>query len=205
MATAVPARPYHHGTCAPPCSTRAPSERCEDGGAAALSLRGLARELGVSHAAPGRHFTDKQALLDALALRGWEQLGAAQRAALDAAPQAFEDRLLAVARAYVAFAVGHPALLELMFTAKHAGGDAGEPLRAAADAALAAPLAMIAAAQGAGEVVGGDPERIGVSAWAPVHGIASMASTGMLTGFPLDEVVEEAVRRAILGLRPRAS
>src|SRR4051812_20865357 len=196
--------PYHHGNLRAELLD-AGERALEDGGATALSLRGLAREIGVSHAAPGRHFADKQALLDALAERGYEQLGALLRAALDMAGAGFDARLLALARAYVGFATAHPALLELMFTAKHADGAAGDRLSAAADAALAAPLEVIAAAQASGDVVAGDVERVGVTAWASIHGIASMASTGMITDFPLDEIVEETVRRAILGLRPRAA
>jgi AcrR family transcriptional regulator len=198
----LPPMAYHHGNLRAELID-AGQRALEDGGVAALSLRGLARELGVSHAAPGRHFADKQALLDALAENGYAQLGAVLGEALATTGPAFDDRLLGLACAYVAFATAHPALLELMFTAKHADGPRAVQLRTSADAALAAPLQLIATAQAAGEVVPGDPERIGVTAWAAIHGIASMASTGMLTEFPLDELVEETVRRAILGLRPR--
>ena len=55
------------------CSTRAERTLRDAGGE--LSLRELAREVGVSHAAPRRHFPDKQALLDALAEDGFERLG----------------------------------------------------------------------------------------------------------------------------------
>ena len=57
------ARRYHHGDLR---SALLRSAECalREKGAAALSLRELARDLGVSHAAPGRHFKDKQALLD---------------------------------------------------------------------------------------------------------------------------------------------
>lgn len=48
-----------------------------------------------------------------------------------------------------------------------------------------------------------DLERVTIAAWATVHGIASMASSGMLSGVPLDEVIAESIERAVLGLRPR--
>ena len=68
------ARPYHHGSLRPALLEAA--ERALDrGGVQALSLRELAREIGVSHAAPRRHFAGKQALLDALAEDGYERLG----------------------------------------------------------------------------------------------------------------------------------
>ena len=46
------------------------------GGVQSLTLRELSRELGVSHTSPLRHFANKQALLDGLAVRGFERLGA---------------------------------------------------------------------------------------------------------------------------------
>ena len=84
-----------------------------------LSLRELAREVGVSHGAPRRHFADRQALLDALAEAGFARLGAELRAAVDAAGEDFEARLQATAAAYVRFATRDAALLELMFAGKH--------------------------------------------------------------------------------------
>src|ERR687894_2671163 len=72
----VATRPYHHGSLRP--ALLAAAEKALDrGGVQALSLRELAREIGVSHAAPRRHFADKQALLDALAQEGFARLGAA--------------------------------------------------------------------------------------------------------------------------------
>ena len=70
----------------------------------ALAARARAREVGVSHGAPRRHFADRQALLDALAEAGFERLGAELRAAVDAAGEDFEARLRAAAAAYVRFA-----------------------------------------------------------------------------------------------------
>ena len=75
------ARPYHHGNLRE-ALLLAGEQALEAGGAQNLSLRELAREVGVSHAAPRRHFPDKQALLDALALSGWERLGAALASAV---------------------------------------------------------------------------------------------------------------------------
>src|SRR4051812_26419852 len=90
------ARPYHHGNLRE-ALLDAGERALESGGAANLSLRELARAAGVSHAAPRRHFADKQALLDALAVAGFERLGTA----LDAAAARGDDfpaRLLGLAR-----------------------------------------------------------------------------------------------------------
>jgi AcrR family transcriptional regulator len=64
-------------------------------GVQALSLRELARAAGVSHGAPRRHLPDKQALLDALALDGFERLGRELRTAIEAAGEDFDARFRA--------------------------------------------------------------------------------------------------------------
>ena len=83
---------------------RRPSARCASAASQELSLRELAREVGVSHGAPRRHFPDRQALLDALAEAGFERLGAELRGALEGAGEDFQARLQATATAYVRFA-----------------------------------------------------------------------------------------------------
>ena len=193
-------RPYHHGNLRAALLARAEETLSQDG-AGELSLRELARQVGVSHAAPRRHFPDKRALLDALAEDGFERLGGELREAMTAA-DGFDERLLAFARAYVRFATEHAALLELMFAGKHRPG-AADSLRAAADRAFETPLALITEGQAAGDVVPGDPERVAIVAWAALQGLASMVNSGMLDRAALDEVVADAVHRLVLGLRPR--
>jgi AcrR family transcriptional regulator len=200
MAVAT-ARPYHHGNLRSvllSCAERALS----DGGLAQLSLRDLARQAGVSHAAPRRHFADKQSLLDALAQDGFERLGRELGGALEAAGGGFEERLAALAGSYVRFATRHAALLELMFAGKYRP-DAADGLRAAADAAFAAPLGLITEGQATGAVVPGDPEAVATVAWATVQGLATIANAGMLDDAALDGLVASAVERVVLGLRPR--
>ena len=92
--SATTQRPYHHGNLRSEllsCAERALSE----GGLAQLSLRDLARQVGVSHAAPRRHFADKQALLDALAQDGFDVVGTENGdTALELALRAHPDLVL---------------------------------------------------------------------------------------------------------------
>jgi AcrR family transcriptional regulator len=195
MATA---RTYHHGNLRSALLESAERTLARRG-AAELSLRELAREVGVSHAAPRRHFADKQALLDALAEDGFDRIGREVEEAMSDAGASLSEQLGAFALAYVRFATEHAALLELMFAGKHRS----DSLHEAADRAFAAPLALFATAQASGQVVPGDPERVGIVALATLHGLASLANNGMLGDAELDDVVEQAVERLILGLRPR--
>jgi AcrR family transcriptional regulator len=109
-------RAYHHGNLRSVLLENA-EELLRADGADALSLREVARRAGVSHGAPRAHFIDRQALLNALAVRGFERLGDAVRRALSG-DAAFGDRFRLVARAYVQFAVDDAALMELMFSVK---------------------------------------------------------------------------------------
>ena len=197
-AVTATARPYHHGNLRP--ALLGAAERALADGRE-LSLRELAREIGVSHAAPRRHFADKQALLDALALDGFERLGREMAASLEDAGPAFADRLAALARTYVRFATEHGALLDLMYAGKHRPG--ADALREAADRAFAGPLALVADGQAAGEVIAGDCEQLGLVAWSAFHGLASMANGGLLGDRPVEPLVDEAVARLLDGLRPR--
>jgi AcrR family transcriptional regulator len=191
------ARSYHHGNLRSALLESAERTLSRQG-AGELSLRQLAREAGVSHAAPRRHFADKQALLDALAEDGFERLGRELDEAMAVAGDSLREQLGAFALAYVRFATVHAALLELMFAGKHRAG-----LREAADRAFAGPLALFATAQASGQVVPGDPGRVGIVTLATLHGLASLANNGMLGDAELEDVVEEAVDRIVLGLRPR--
>src|ERR1700733_8254711 len=96
-------RPYHHGNLRTALLRQA-QRTVRERGVQQLSLRELAREVGVSHAAPRRHFPDRQALLDALAQAGFERLGDALLQARDRAGEGFEPRLKAISAAYVEFA-----------------------------------------------------------------------------------------------------
>jgi AcrR family transcriptional regulator len=194
------ARPYHHGSLRP-ALLEAAERALERGGVQALSLRELAREIGVSHAAPRRHFAGKQALLDALAEDGFERLGQEMTAAIGAAAPDLESRLKALARTYVRFATDRAPLLDLMYAGKHRPG--AERLREAADRAFEAPLTLVTEAAAAGEIAVADALQAGIVTWASFHGIAAMANNGMLGDVPLEPLVDDAVEQLLLGLRPR--
>jgi AcrR family transcriptional regulator len=112
-AKAPDGRPYHHGDLQR-ALVEAGRRLLEREGSGALSLRAVAREAGVSAAAPYHHFKDRAALLYAIAHEGNVALNDAMRAAFDAS-QPGRDRIIAVGVAYVSFALENPALYRLMF------------------------------------------------------------------------------------------
>src|SRR5215472_6862067 len=97
---------YHHGDLKTVILAKAATLVAERG-ADGISLRELAREAGVSHAAPAHHFTDRRGLFTALAAEGFQLL----TAALTDARGRFADAALA----YVRFALEHPGHYRVMF------------------------------------------------------------------------------------------
>lgn len=199
----MPDQPYHHGNLRRTLLETA-AARIETDGVEALSLRQLAREAGVSHAAPSRHFRDKQALLDALAEDGFHRLTAALEDVVGggvskpaAARRQFDD----LSRGYVAFALAQPTLLALMFGLKHAP-DARAELLAAGQSSMELTMRVVVAAQEVGAIGPGDPHHIALAAFATFHGIATLASGGLLDGVPTDELVATASEIFWRGLQP---
>jgi AcrR family transcriptional regulator len=194
----VTERPYHHGNLR--TALLAQAERTvRERGVRALSLRELAREVGVSHAAPRRHFPARQALLDALAHDGFERLGAELRSAVDGAGEDFQARLQATAAAYVRFATRDAALLELMFAGKH-GEPSGE-LNEVAERAFSVMLELIEQGQAEGALERGEPERVGLVLFATIQGIAALVTGGMVDAEQLDELVADAISHFLRGSR----
>ncbi|MEY9992461.1 AcrR family transcriptional regulator [Streptomyces sp. V4I8] len=193
-------RPYHHGDLR--AALLAAAERTlREKGTAALSLRELAREVGVSHAAPGRHFKDKQTLLNALALAGYERLAQSLSAADDPALP-LEPRLTSLGRAYLGFAVDNAALLELMYARKHEP-DASEQMAAAVEETVGSLVQVLADAQRRGEIIDGDVEELNLVTGAALHGMSAFISAGWLTPEAALAGVEGLVHHLLHGLKPR--
>ncbi|MFD9379827.1 TetR/AcrR family transcriptional regulator [Streptomyces sp. NPDC059999] len=195
--------PYHHGNL-----RAALLERAEviltTSGAEGLTLRGLARELGVSHAAPARHFRDRQALLDALAVSGFTTLNARLASAAGGGGGGpVGVRLAALGRTYVDFAVEHTALLELMFAVKHAD-DSSDELRERGHESLLIVARLMEEGQQTGAVRPGDPVQLAQVAFSTVHGLATLAVASLLDDTPLAEATELALEILLAGLRPGA-
>jgi AcrR family transcriptional regulator len=172
MSTSEPHDRYHHGDLRR-ALVEAALELLLEGGTEALGMRELARRVGVSAAAPYRHFRDKQALIQAVAAAGFALfLEAIDKAKAEVRA---EEQFGAMAEAYVQFALRYPRLYRLMFSSE-LGKFEDKELRRAADAAYES-LAVAAARQ--------DPEAPGeaaISAWAFVHGLSMLLLDEQLLG-----------------------
>jgi len=172
--------PYHHGALREALLLAA--ERVlERDGLAGLTLRAVAREAGVSHAAPTHHFGDLTGLVSELAAIGFRQFNAAMMAACDAATTPLA-RALARPKAYVAYAQAHPGMYGLMFRTERL--DYSRPsLHEAAEASFAGLANAIGAMRQ--EKIEGDSLTLQQAAaiaraWSMVHGFTMLLLDGRL-------------------------
>lgn len=182
-------RPYHHGNLRQAVLNGAVAKLREKA-AGELSLRELAAEIGVSHAAPRRWYPDRQALLDALAVEGFARLGARMGEAA-AGAGGHEDRIRALAHAYLGFAAAEPNLVELMFA--HERGPGGDAIARKAAEAFTPIQAVFAQASGAADEQDARPAAL--TFLATIQGLAALMSCGVVGPDEHDALVLEAVGR----------
>ncbi|MEM7231450.1 MAG: TetR/AcrR family transcriptional regulator [Planctomycetota bacterium] len=167
---------YHHGDLRAALVVGA-VDLIREEGAEGLSLRKVAKRVGVSHAAPYRHFEDLAALVCAVADDGFRLLGDAMTEALDDDPA---RSLAAIGRAYVRFAVGHPGHFQVMFRAHERKPP---DLIESSSASFGVLVEVIRRGQEAGQFAEGDPDILSLSAWSLVHGLASL----LVSRVPVDK------------------
>jgi AcrR family transcriptional regulator len=166
---------YHHGDLRNALVETALRVVAEEG-LEALTLRELARRLGVSHSAPAHHFADKAALLREVAVTGFSLLAEAMARA--AAAQAPRARLRALGRAYGRFAVGQPAFFRVMFGPYVAGQ--AEPDPRVLEAGGASFLVLARCIQELSSADAAEVERLTAAAWSLMHGAATLYVDGPL-------------------------
>lgn len=171
-------RPYHHGDLRSQLLSAA-VDVARERGMEGLSLRECARRAGVSHAAPYRHFEDKNALLFALADQGFTWLTAAGQRAMAGLDDP-RERLDAYGIAYVRFAVEHPIHFRLMFTRDLDNLPPKPALDGALDATKDAFGLLVGAAGAAWQRQGDDAVLAGVAAWTIPHGLAMLILDGRI-------------------------
>lgn len=171
----APARTaYHHGNLRE-ALVEAGLAHLEADERGEISLRDLARQVGVTANAVYRHFADKEALLAALAAEGFRRLRAAQLAAEQPGRDA-AAALQVAGRSYVDFARAHPALYRLMF-GRFDATTHGSELAEAAQASFSKLLAQVAGARGLSLQ---DPQVLSaaVFGWGLTHGLSLLAIDG---------------------------
>ena len=200
--------PYHHGDLHD--ALLAAAERVlERDGLVGLTLRAVAREAGVSHAAPTHHFGDLTGLLSELAAIGFRRFNEAMVAARNSETHPLMKGM-AHAKAYVAYGQARPGMFSLMFRTERI--DMTRPsLKEAASASFEGLASAISA--GRNERLAGDSlEALSLDqaaaiarAWSLVHGFTTLLLDGRLhdilrrlpKGTGVDELLDAMLRSTV--------
>lgn len=187
---------YHHGNLRQALVEAAEALVARDG-ARGISLRAIAREAGVSPAAPYHHFDSREGLLAAVATAGFRTL----REALlrgGSGPSGREGPLAALQEAgvaYVVFAVDHPEVFRLMFSGVVSDREEFPELKEASDQTWAVLRKMLGAEPGRTD---GSFPAVALTTWSTVHGLAFLLIEGVAQeetkGRTTDEIAREVTR-----------
>ncbi len=193
--------PYHHGDLRRSLLDGANAILAETG-RWDFSLREVARRAGVSHNAPYRHFADKEELLAAIGVVGYQALHERTSIAAQGACGAV-DKLAATGRAYIQFGIDNPALYRLMF---------GQALPSSDSLPLALQQAVAVARKDLRDVVETgardgafnlDPDDAAevtvatVAAWSFVHGFTLLTIDQVVRRDTEDEMVNDLAARVV--------
>ncbi len=155
---------YHHGSLRASLID-AGIDLLETGGEAEVSLRAVARMVGVSHNAPYRHFASKDELMAAVCTKGYRTLQKTVIVCVERASTIDTAPIYAATEAYVDFVVAHPALTELMLRNRASNRKELLPAR------LAAFDALVHAVSASGIPESADPANIALLLWATANGV----------------------------------
>jgi AcrR family transcriptional regulator len=194
---------YHHGDLRN-ALIREAARTIQDQGVAGLTLRAVGLRLGVSRTALYRHFSDKSALLTAVARVGFRTF---RQELVDAGLSGGGGRegFEAMGRAYVRFAVNNPAHYRVMFGGFLEGCQRDPELAQEAAGSFQVLVDALVKQQQAGRVRQDDPTQLAGFVWAIVHGIAMLAIDGQLRGRDPDAEVRFAIQRLATGIgRPES-
>lgn len=193
---------YHHGALRQ-ALIQAAVEQLQAHGLEALSLRGLARVVGVSHNAPYMHFADKEALLAAISTQGWTLLAAEIDRALSAVGDDWLARLHAVGWAYVAFVLAHPGHAEVMF--RHYDANTYSEAALASESALARLIIVLDEGQAGGHIRPQNSLQTAAMIWSLLHGLALILANQkmppvVMNGAAPQQLTRQFVQMALDGL-----
>ena len=163
---------YHHGNLRNTLLTIAIELLAEDG-VHALSMRKMAQRAGVSHNAPYMHFSDKDAVLAAIAEEGFRRLAIDVESAIFKSEDSNRQKLIAASEAYICFAIEHPDHLQLMF--QPVDVKKYPALLEVSQASLNQLFELVKSGQENGELRPGDTHEMTKAIWAMVHGAAALS------------------------------
>ncbi|MBV1829778.1 TetR/AcrR family transcriptional regulator [Komagataeibacter sp. AV436] len=171
-------RPYHHGDLRRALIGTALDMLAKDQNWT-FTLREVARRTGVSHAAPYKHFRDRETLLRELARIGFIRLGESLTGAMSPGLPSTRAHFMAAAQACIGFACQNPGLYRLMFSSD-ADKTIDPQLHDAAMKTFGILLDLLERGQRDGSFRPVAVSALAAAGWAQVHGLAMLAISNQL-------------------------
>ena len=181
---------YHHGNLKEALVSAGLAILSEKG-IEGLSLRNVAKKVGVSHAAPYNHFPNKQALLAAMSTAGHEQLHQAMSGAFENAKRTSADTLAEVVWAYLQFALVDPGRFKLMFSGALEEERDHPAFLEVSRKNISLLEEIIIYCQNKGEVAEGRVATIAIRLWSLAHGFTYLVLENQ---FPIEYLQGQDLR-----------
>ena len=193
MILIMKSKTYHHGNLKE-ALIAAGLEILSEHGLEGLSLRNVAKKIGVSHTAPYNHFPDKQALLAAISTAGHEQLHQILLDIFEKSKDTSPNIILEIAWAYLQFALEYPDKFKLMFSgALEEEGDHPEYIEIS-QMSIALFEEIIVYCQNKGQLPAGEVDIIAIRIWSLVHGFTYLMLENQ---FPQEYLQDQNLRKLL--------
>jgi len=178
--------PYHHGDLKN-ALVKAGVEILAKEGLGGLSLRKVAKQAGVSHAAPYSHFADKQALIAAISTEGFKQLFNQISAVFATYKDDPENLLIETAWTYLQFALNEPDRFKLMFSSVLEKEKDYPDFVEISQNNYRQLVEIVERCQQANILKEGEPDLIALGVWGTVHGFISLLLEGQISHTVLEK------------------
>ncbi len=197
---------YHHGNLKQVLIDTA-VEIISEMGAKELSLRKIAQKAGVSHAAPYRHFKDKNAILSSVAKQGFSLMLERTQKNIAKSPGDELDHFAIIGLSYIEFAIDYPSHYRVMFGTRMENSYFKDEFKPKSIPVFKLLRDTIMDCQEKGLLKDGDLNQMAMAAWSIVHGFAMLRIDHHIPDKKLNEKRLNALKRSVVmtlyqGLRP---
>lgn len=197
---------YHHGNLRRVLIDTA-VEIISEQGPEDLSLRKIAKRAGVSHAAPYRHFKDKNAILAAVARQGFNMMLRQTEERIAGNRGNELDHFAICGLSYIDFAISYPSHYRVMFGTRAENSYFSDEFKPESIPVFKLLADIIVTCQEKALLKEGDPHEMALAAWSIVHGFAMLRIDHHIPDQGMDEKKLNALKRSVVltlyfGLRP---